>query len=333
MTQRLLTQRRVLFESWLAPSKIEIKDSCLFYEFRSPRLVKWGPGLLKDFVELADVSRADFPTKVEAYAHRWGVLELCGHGWPIGHPNSADAQWPTDAHDYCASDPDSSSEPLDWWRFWSRQARALLSATAATRQRTVGWPEDWIIFLPALPASIREIEREYGEVNAPTNRAAEEILAEHGWFAIRPDANGFREISNLPLRKWRRLIASIEALGDDVVPLSGGDRWKKIALMLNHWLTLGHPQQFCTAQGGRLRRVMAAGTDRDHGGLFAALAAELLSVIPEPWGVFLCTSCGVVTIPQRRPSRGRRYCEKCGIRAAWRDAQRRFRAKRSGLAK
>jgi hypothetical protein len=330
----LTFESRDRFECWRRPSWIELKDGQLSYEFGQPiKLVNQRPGLLPEFIALADVTAAEFPTKVKAFARRWGVLELCRHGWPISHPNFADARRPDGSYDYCSeSDPASSSEPLALWRFWSRQAQALLRATAATRQKGAGRPEDWIVLIPALPAQIMEIEQEYTRVSAPAIREIENALKEPSWVSMQAATSAFQEFNRHPVPRLRRVIAANELLADAPLPLSGGDCWKRIALVVNHWLTLGHPQPFCSAQGGQLKRVMAAGAERDHGWLFAALAAELLRVIPEPWGVFLCTSCGAVIIPERRPPRGRRYCDKCGIRAAWRDAQRRRRTIRKGSA-
>ncbi len=63
-------------------------------------------------------------------------------------------------------------------------------------------------------------------------------------------------------------------------------------------------------------------------GLPAALATQLLFTIAGAVGITTCASCGRTFMPRRRPRAGENsYCENCGIRAAWREAQRRRREK------
>lgn len=61
-------------------------------------------------------------------------------------------------------------------------------------------------------------------------------------------------------------------------------------------------------------------------GLSAALATELLFTLAGASKFGTCASCGRLFLLRRRPRKGENsYCSNCGIRAAWREAQRRRR--------
>jgi predicted RNA-binding Zn-ribbon protein involved in translation (DUF1610 family) len=61
-------------------------------------------------------------------------------------------------------------------------------------------------------------------------------------------------------------------------------------------------------------------------GLAAALTAELLFTLAGALGLGTCASCGRLFPLRRRARKGENsYCPNCGIRAAWREAQRRRR--------
>lgn len=66
-----------------------------------------------------------------------------------------------------------------------------------------------------------------------------------------------------------------------------------------------------------------------YGTLVGTLAMQLVSAVTDSRGLAICDSCGVAYAPSRRPSPTRRhYCQKCGIKAAWRDAAKDKRLRR-----
>lgn len=70
---------------------------------------------------------------------------------------------------------------------------------------------------------------------------------------------------------------------------------------------------------------------RGRPGLPSALALQLMTLAAQSKGIAICSSCALPFQPKRRPSPTREsYCPKCGIKAAWRDAQRRRRQKARG---
>ena len=77
-------------------------------------------------------------------------------------------------------------------------------------------------------------------------------------------------------------------------------------------------------EDGRLE--MKLGGSNSGTGLTAALMAQFLFTGAGAAGVATCAACGNLFLPRRRPQAGENsYCSDCGIRAAWREAQRRRR--------
>jgi hypothetical protein len=74
--------------------------------------------------------------------------------------------------------------------------------------------------------------------------------------------------------------------------------------------------------------ILAPGLE--HGWLFTMLSIQLLVAVTGAKALECCTNCGSFYLPKKVASTGtRRFCPKCGIRAARRLAQADFR-KRHG---
>ncbi len=64
--------------------------------------------------------------------------------------------------------------------------------------------------------------------------------------------------------------------------------------------------------------------------LAGALALQIMLALTRSAGIAVCSGCGRVFPPSRRPNPNRNtYCDACGIRAAWREAQARRRERES----
>jgi hypothetical protein len=114
-----------------------------------------GRGILDEFILLTDA-----PDKaILQYARTWGVLELCRHALPACHEfqlskylllpppvtmkPSPRVEPPSDPRQ-C---PPLGREPLTTWRFFARQARALLTIAADLQYGRLGALEDWSMLL------------------------------------------------------------------------------------------------------------------------------------------------------------------------------------------
>ena len=109
-----------------------------------------GRGVLDEFIELAEGNDSE----ILNYARTWGVLELCQHHLPYLHGS------PHEYLRFLLPDPTFTSrqrttsacfplgaEPLEVWRFFSRQAKALLRIAANLQQEKLGEPDDWSLVL------------------------------------------------------------------------------------------------------------------------------------------------------------------------------------------
>jgi hypothetical protein len=101
--------------------------------------------LLVEFVRLAEESIDDEQFLV--FARRWGLLGLCSHGLPRTHdqntiPYSVSFGLWLNGDWNCSSGVESP-EPVEWWRYWARQARALVALIASVRMGEAGAIEHW----------------------------------------------------------------------------------------------------------------------------------------------------------------------------------------------
>ena len=121
---------------------------------------------------------------------------------------------------------------------------------------------------------------------------------EHDWKAAQPD--DWIDGDNVPIWGWTLQ-----------------EQKNAFARQTAEWLRLGnvHP---VVGWGTSGMSVSLGG-----GGLFGALAVQLLLAVARTDGLAICSACARPYIPARRPARGRRnYCGSCGVKASWRDAQR-----------
>ena len=129
----------------MVPNDVELEGEWLCWGWRGDPL-QWttrrpGPHILSDFVRLAD---GDGPT-IRAYARRWGILGICEHGLPSSHLGNEDGT-PRCRPLSRREDPAwrfDGWEPLERWRHFARQARAILDLAASLHADQPGQPEDW----------------------------------------------------------------------------------------------------------------------------------------------------------------------------------------------
>ena len=103
-------------------------------------------GVLDSFVRLADAQ----PNQIHRFALRFGALEFCVHGEPLGHrpfllgplggTGTAPCWRPT------------SEQPVELYRDYAREARAVLRAASAVHQKKPVQSEDWkILWVDRMP--------------------------------------------------------------------------------------------------------------------------------------------------------------------------------------
>jgi hypothetical protein len=114
--------------------------------------------------------------------------------------------------------------------------------------------------------------------------------------------------SAAPLRQARREAASYVVYGMEL------------------WLRLFQVRPHATYNSRRKRiEVKISGMPP----LPAALALQIMLVLTRWSGIAICSGCGKLFSPSRRPNPNRNaYCKGCGVRAAWREAQTRRRERK-----
>jgi len=225
---------------------------------RVPRSVRAGRGMLEGFVRLADDETGD---RIAAYARRWGFLDLCEHGLPASH---------NPAPGWCRPLSLDEGEPVEGWRRWAGQARAILAILARLSAGEPGLDEDW-----------------------------QRVFAG----------------SRLVAPWWREGTAES----------ADGDRWR-VRSVINDWTVLGNVRPWLVDYGPHL--VIGGG------GLFGALAVQLVLLASGSDSVCRCSACGSPFVPTgRRPAAGRRrYCADCRERGVpVRDAKRDHRARMAAV--
>lgn len=139
-----------------------------------------------------------------------------------------------------------------------------------------------------------------------------------------------------PLELWRRYAGLFGALRDRGTTLREGRRLrlssrredKELDLFLGDcdWLVcyVGCLRPVLVVESCKFEVKFGGGSLVT--GLSAALVTQLLFTVAGAAEIGTCASCGRSFSLRRRPRAGENsYCPECGIRAAWRDAQRRRR--------
>jgi len=134
-----------------------------------------------------------------------------------------------------------------------------------------------------------------------------------------------------PVAAWRKLSSEARGILDlaanvHMNELDGkhgttlDDQRGYLANRVNGWLSSGEVRPYLEGRG-RVLRVSIGGEN-----MFGALATQLLAAVTRTRALALCSSCGKPYSPRRRAARGRRgFCSRCGLKAAWREAQRNLR--------
>jgi len=223
------------------------------------RFIRAKPTLLEEFIALANADSS----AIAKFVGHWGVLGLCRHNLPIGHPVLSE---------YLS---------ISGWKAHSRFGEVV--------------PD----------ASIDEADR-FGEFTA---------------CAPREDADGWR---SEPLDAWRFYSRT----SADLVKQAAGTQVERLMSMsaLSDWLMLA-PLRVKLVSKGTKRLQADIGLEPAHrySALSSMLAVRTLVAALKGTGLLVCSSCGRVYLPRRKPAEGRdSYCPSCGIKAAWRAASARY---------
>jgi len=273
-------------------------------------------GAFAQFLVLGDASDEE----IADYATRWGPLWLCSCGRPWQHPPVIHAA--RYALGLCWGeqppfvDPfiSHTSEPVEWWRTYSRRARALWEAAAAfhlNEEPAGGWMllED-TLYRASAGAPYLELRAHLssephgipcrGKPSTPMRRCD---AADHNWC----DQCGLSLClrSKFDCFELGQIITEWLLFSGVTLRLSWGD-------------TPGDQPEL--APGSYL------------GGLMPYLTMQLAMGVVRSDPTAFCAGCGTAFQPSRTPAPGRRpYCPRCRDKARWRDASKRYRERRRSM--
>jgi hypothetical protein len=274
--------------------KTRMVDDSLHWsrEPNSERVSADDPRLLMQFVELAGAPKV----AIAEYAERFGPLWLCAkHGQPVMH--QLDRRRPCLPKFWGKGRQLEYAEPLRRWRYYSRQARAILNLSIALSNGEEGDQADWQSILGGQPLVL----------DAPPpleNRMACLSYAVNRWLSC-ATVSPFLCVMNGRVRMTFVSEAALFGVRSDLL--------EKVR----------HPQSAALAVTQQAI-VGASGADS----LFAAIAVQLAFTACQGAGLARCSACGTLYSPTRAPAVGRlHFCPDCGRKASRRLAKRRSRQK------
>jgi hypothetical protein len=152
------------------PAVVEVEDNCLYWAYAAKKEKVVRPELLENFIKLSEAPLE----QIRNFAKQWGVLEICKHGYPSSHNSQT---WPRpwrDSYKICSplEMPKrklkalgrhfsiAGWDPIDRWRYFSRQGRSILNLAAALYKEGKGSSDDWKILLD-------EYEEDWGSTEGP----------------------------------------------------------------------------------------------------------------------------------------------------------------------
>ena len=272
---------------------------------------KPGEGLLEEFIGLADATNEE----VVEYARKWGPLLLCECGRPLDHPVVSSPHRPAETARggtcYGTSRPDPSdheSEPLRWWTIYAQRARTVLRLVMSEGDDA----DLWMDLLDVCDGSpTLELWAHSWEAHGGTCENGTAVLPEK--YSNLCDADAHEICDGC---RWYRCY--VEGLG-----------WFEVGRVIDEWLHLaGVRARFLWREPEKPQVFIG----RDEG-LLGDIALQLALASARSDSIAMCTACARPFIPRRKTGPARNaYCSACGLRAAQRDASRRYR-ERKRLAK
>lgn len=286
--------RPVSSPEWLLPKSIKLAGDHLCWGYSMDpvrrRTVRAGPGMFDKFRKLRDAR------SVLRFAERWGVLHICRHGLPAGHPplehRPGDGPYGACLALNVPNTLLTSFAPIEIWLHYARQVDAILRiATQLHNGAPKGSAEDWrIVYEWAGPVAVDandgiEIDADGGAMWV--TRPIEDVP----WWDQGPETD-------------RGMVANV----------------------VGEWLRLGQVGVSLKWWSGAPKLELGGGA------LFGALAVQLMLALGQVDALATCSECTRLYMPSRRPNPNRRqYCDECrALGVPLRDAQR---SRRAGTAK
>jgi hypothetical protein len=136
-------QRPIRARWWDRPKVVTIEDDWLVWKVETgERRVRSTRVPLEAFLRIATSDEAF----IADFAQKWGMLQLCEHDFPAGHPTMYWPSRPATDLRYCGwrgSLTDERRESLAAWRDWAHRAIATLDVAAHLRSGRLPSTATW----------------------------------------------------------------------------------------------------------------------------------------------------------------------------------------------
>jgi transposase len=289
------------------PYKVELSAGNLEYWWEDDEVIgRVGPPdwprqadeQLSEFIHLAS---ADDERIVE-FARRFGVLRLCNHWRPATHAlGTAKPCFPLGAD----AEANYGREPTWPWRFYARQAVALLNVCARLRDGRAALEADW-----------SWIYDRSGPIMAPYRRLEQDPATGEARVSapIDPRTGEEDEWGYEPLDEMFGAAPPISACALDI------QRWCAQSVIAQ-WLYPAWPEIIFEWEAEH--PSLGLSTPR----LWDILALKIVLAAGLSDGIAICSACGRPYLPDQQPKAGRRsYCPECrALGKPQRDASRDYR--------
>ncbi len=261
---------------------------------------------LDEFVRLADAP-AD---RVRRYVEHWGPLGLClAHRLPHA---LAESRSSTEAPCMPIMIGGPFREPIEGYRFFARQARAMIQITHQIRRRSLSGVDQK---RPRLPS-----------------RRSNDPNVQYFPAAAHPHVKALA----VPAKQWeplRSLFTSpldgvFEALTRPGSVASVEDEMRAIQHAITTWMVLGQVEVRWAWQVDRADPEISLGCSHLFGGLALALALQTTRMSH----LHMCEDCGSPFTPARKKAVVR-WCPACRPTGSKREQQRRYRARKRAEAR
>ena len=290
-------------QSWPVPDKITISDGELVGDWsRGFHERSATDGALPAFLALAGANDA----AVLRYARRWGVLNLCRHGLPTLHDGAYSPLFGQELDGPPGSICEDLGgprfrEPLTLWRSYAARARAVIALSVRLRNgdvlNTASARDDFVTARLGLLYD--------GQAHADVVALYTAMM---GPFDPAPFARVLASYADNPVAR-----AAIQEVHDQAAAMTEEEARRMwlgldVAGRVRDWMSLGNVSLGLEWDGDAIRPKLQAGRVP---GLFGALAAELFRAVAGA-SLALCSQCGTVYQPTRKPAATRRsYCSAC----------------------
>ena len=267
-------------------------------------------GAFEQFLILDNASDEE----IADYAASWGPLWLCSCGRPWQHPPVIHSAKYALAVCYGEQPPftdpyiSHTSEPVEWWRTYSRRARALWEAASAfhlNQEPVGGWEQ-----------------LEETLYRAASGAPYLESLAH---LSFEPHGTPCRGEPGAPMKLCEAIVH--DCCDQCELPMCLRSRFDcfELGQIVTEWLLLsGVTLRLWWDNTLGSEPELAPGSAL--GGLMPYLTMQLAMGVVRSDPAAFCAGCGTAFQPSRTPAPGRRpYCPRCRDKARWRDASKRYR--------